>query len=871
MGFLSVNQDSLLSDIFDSISDGVYVVDLNYRIVQANRTANEAYGPEPLVGQICYERFENRDSPCEFCPLAKTLRDGLRNFSEHVNLKGQHLELTCFPVKNRETGEIIAGTMFCKNVDAQKKQAEDLKSKEAVLTNIFACIQDSFYVIDPEYNVLYVNPRMEAIFPEHHPIVGKKCYTLVSNTEVCEGCPVPLALKNGTAEMQSKVHFYPHEPGEPWKQGYSGEWRELLVYPILDPETGKITSFFNFVRDITAQKLAEAALEHFRSHISVIADIRKSYYDSTEEECILSFLESVSKHFHIDDSWFVELENGKPVRSFFHERATGTTLRDTVAESFQTALPGEEKLHPSLWQAIEHLKIRHYRQGEPGFPANHDATSDGAAKIRSTLVVPCFRVGSVSRGLVFYSQRTAFFDDTIVSYLESCARELTRIIEESNNWRNHKLRLEQAREKAESATIIKSRFLANMSHEIRTPMTAILGYSDLVLNDYLFPLHRILRRPEFQKERREGWDELENLVTQGENGMKVILANGQFLLAMINDILDFSKADIGKMNLEIRPVNLLTLLEEIHSLYAIEADKKGITFSIVSSGNAPNTIDSDYVRLKQILVNLVGNAIKFTSAGRVELSVSWKAKTKERGALILIVRDTGIGMTPEALDKVFQPFQQADASTTRRFGGTGLGLAISKRLLDVMDAKIDVSSIVGQGTTFTIHLPLKWKSGDGVMPSGDLDTFFRHIVPDTIQEGASERSKQALRNVRILLAEDGLDNRRLISTLLRKAGAEVCEVENGEDAVETAMDELAAQKPFNVILMDMQMPVMDGYTATELLRKRGYEGMIVALTAHAMREDRQKCLDIGCNDYLTKPISRAGLVRCVSNAMKSEQ
>ena len=387
--------------------------------------------------------------------------------------------------------------------------------------------------------------------------------------------------------------------------------------------------------------------------------------------------------------------------------------------------------------------------------------------------------------------------------------------------------LEEYSERAEEATRAKSAFLANMSHEIRTPMTAILGYAEFLLSEpelYQAPPERV-------------------------EAIRTIQRNGKYLLGLLNDILDISKIEAGKLEVTRTRCSPRRVISEVASLMQVRAREKDLLLEVEYAGALPKWIESDPIRLRQILINLVGNAVRFTETGKVRLVTHFERGEDDRPRLRFDITDTGIGLTEEQIGRLFQPFMQVDSSPTRRFGGTGLGLSISKRLAEMLGGDISVTSSPGAGSTFSVTVDTGL-AGEEAM----LET------PDDYEESARPEPLSVLPSgkfpsrCRILLAEDGPDNQRLITFILRKAGADVTLAENGQLAYEEATAAWNEGRPFNLILMDMQMPIMDGYTATRTLREAGYDGPIVALTAHAMEGDDVKCRDAGCDDYLTKPI-----------------
>jgi PAS domain S-box-containing protein len=389
---------------------------------------------------------------------------------------------------------------------------------------------------------------------------------------------------------------------------------------------------------------------------------------------------------------------------------------------------------------------------------------------------------------------------------------------------------QRAKAAAESASRAKSEFLANMSHEIRTPMTAILGYADRLLDP-------------------------EQTVADRLNHVNTIRRNGAHLLTVINDILDVSKIEAGEMKMERVACSTSMIIGDVASTMRVRAIEKNLKFDVVLATAVPETIETDPTRFRQVIINLLGNAIKFTEAGWVRLSVRYDANGPGgANRLVVEIIDTGVGITPEQQSHIFEPFAQGDASTTRKFGGTGLGLTISRKLARMLGGDIDVDSTIGRGSTFTVSIDPGPVAADAMMIS-----TFKEVITDVgpLRVGARLAG-------RVLLAEDGPDIQQLLSHYLRNAGAEVAVADNGRIAVEKILAAAAAGHPFHVVLMDMQMPELDGYGATSELRRRGQDLPIVALTAHAMAHDRAKCLNCGCTDFLSKPVSRKELIETIA-------
>jgi signal transduction histidine kinase/DNA-binding response OmpR family regulator len=391
---------------------------------------------------------------------------------------------------------------------------------------------------------------------------------------------------------------------------------------------------------------------------------------------------------------------------------------------------------------------------------------------------------------------------------------------------------------AEAANESKSNFLAHMSHEIRTPLTAIIGFGEELLDRSLSDAQRT-------------------------KAVDLIVRNGKHLLELVNEILDLSKIEAGRLDVELVSVSVREVVEDVLAALRIRAKEKQLDLRINYATAIPDRITTDPTRVRQILMNLLGNALKFTESGSVTMTVRL-SETVDRqllateGTMLHIdVTDTGIGIAEPDVPRLFQPFTQADVTTTRRFGGTGLGLTISRRLAQLLGGDVTVRSLVGIGSTFTVGL--------ATGPLNNVRLLDQSELLQTVSRTADiPRPDQQVLSVRVLLVDDAPDNRLLVSRVLEKHGATVEIAENGREGADRAWQAFTAGEPYDVILMDMQMPVLDGFGATRELRERGYDRPIVALTANAQPSDLQQCKDAGCDAHAAKPIDRVSLFRTIT-------
>ncbi|MBI5485300.1 MAG: response regulator [Deltaproteobacteria bacterium] len=395
--------------------------------------------------------------------------------------------------------------------------------------------------------------------------------------------------------------------------------------------------------------------------------------------------------------------------------------------------------------------------------------------------------------------------------------------------------LRAARDAAESANRSKSEFLANMSHEMRTPLNSIIGGTDFL--------------------------DSANLSPDQQRCLTMIRQAGDGLLVLVNDLIDLSRIEAGQLEIINRQFNLPDTLERIAQMMGLEADRKKLELKLIIAPDIPHFLIGDHIRLQQVLVNLVSNAIKFTdSGGTVSLSALSRPESEGFVPVTFVIRDSGIGLDPDKLEMIFESFSQADASITRRFGGSGLGLAISRKLVEAMGGYIQVESSPGTGSSFSFTIAFH-------LAESPVENRHKPHA-DSAETQASEMSLQHEGTKRVLLVDDSVENRELMRLLLLKFPLVMDEAGNGKEAVK-----LFERNSYDLIFMDIQMPIMDGYTATRMIRTNEersgrHRTVIVALTAHAYESDIRKCLEAGCDDHIAKPFKKKTLMQCLANHLR---
>ncbi len=645
-------------------------------------------------------------------------------------------------------------------------------------------------------------------------LVGRKCYeTFNRQHSSCDECPGMLAIQSN--RLEEEVETITLENGKTMTL-------RVRAYPMPGPN-GQPTGFVELVEDITQRIEHEEILRVSEERHRAISETALDAIITTDKEGRVLFWNA----------------SAKKIFGYSEDEIVGKSLIDTIVPAFyheakQRGIAAFQQQRGSASAIGKTLELAALRKGGEEFPIEISLSGYEGQNGHMTV--------AFIRDITERKQAELQLRDSHQQMAQSLQREKQVSVELEATMQQ----LRAATKEAEAAAQAKSEFLANMSHEIRTPLTAILGYADVL--------------------------EENDLDTNSAEAVEIIRRNGKHLLALINDILDLSKIEAGKLSIERLTFSPTKLTMEIVTLMRGRAQDKGLDLTAEFEGEIPEQVLSDPTRLRQILINLLGNAIKFTEIGGVRIVVrmassSNAASTSDSDLLQFEVVDSGIGMTQEQVSHLFQPFTQADTSTTRRFGGSGLGLIISRRLARILGGDISVQTEQGRGSQFTVTI----NPGDLTKVAMIQPDATNNDTPDITNPATDRQPDSIPLPCRILLAEDGPDNQRLISFMLKKAGADVTVAENGAIAVEVYERARNKGTPFDLVLMDIQMPVMDGYDATIALRKGGSQIPIIALTAHALPEHREQCLASGCTDFLTKPIGKPKLLAALHHHLREAQ
>lgn len=729
------------------------------------------------------------------------------------------------PVKD-DYGCIQSWIGTATDIEEHKGLMRDLQHSRDQLQIILEGITDGVTVFDALGNFIYANKMGAKMcgFDSVDEMLSTPSAIIMDRYELLDETGLPFPIENLPGRLALQGVRNPPETILQFRMKSSGKkrWSIVNAAPVFD-SYGRVLYAVSIFRDFTIHKENENALKNREASFRIIAEAgvilnsSLDYLSNLKQLCQL-VVPQMADWCVID---LIGITVDKPQTIVWHADPHKRTWAIEYLKKYRndwTASQGVLKVMnsgvPVLYEKITDDMLARSARDELHL------CEIRRLGMNSVMIVPVIGSSRILGTITFIAAGSEkSFSDLDLTVATDIGRRAGISIGKSLLYDSEKT----AREIAENANKSKSTFLANMSHEIRTPLNALIGFNEL------------LRSHALDDEVRAEYH-------------NIIQRNGELLLHLIDDILDLSKVEAGHLALDISSVALPELLAEVSSFMRAKAASKQLDFKMQIIGDLPDEFTTDPLRLKQILNNIIGNAIKFTEVGFVKISVKMD---HIRGTLVFTVVDSGIGIQSQLCEKLFQPFTQADASVTRKFGGTGLGLILSKKLAQGLGGDIFLKeSIEGQGTTFIIEIAgAKSKNHSPALDSECNSQNTHHSLNEN----------ESLAGRRILVVDDSIDNQILIEYILKMRGAEIDLAENGSIGVTKALD-----GDHDIILMDIQMPVLDGHSATRLLRENHYTRPIIALTAHAMQDDRERCLEVGCTDYLTKPINTNLLVSTIN-------
>ncbi len=784
-----------ISAIINSIGDPIFVKDINHRLVLVNDAECKMSGHarEELIGETDYDFFPKEQVDVFWEKDRLVFESGKENVNEEAVTDAKGITHTMLTKKTLYTDR--AGSKFVVGIVrdiTERKQSEDLLRRQHDLEIALNSTSDLKEALG------YI---MDAALAEE----GIDCGGIYLVDEATGDMDLVLSkgLSTNFVELSSHYHvkssharfiangkpFYGSHKGVPVRIDKEKLDEGLKAAAILPVEyKGKIIAVLNLAShtydEIPAK--SQKLVESIAAQIGkVIARVKAEEALRESRDYLNKIINSISDPIFVKDrQHYLVLVNDAACKLF------GRSRDELVGKTAYELFPTKEMADIS-WKKDEEVFIT-------GVESINEESNTYAPGVDLTVLV----------------KKTLYTDKAGNKFLVGVTRDIT-------NQKRYEYELCRAKEAAEAAVRSKSEFLANMSHEIRTPLNAVVGLTGLLLSADLTPEQR--------------------------DYVETVRSSGNSLLSVINDILDFSKIEGGKMELENQPFDLKNCIEVSLDLVDAGAAEKGLKLCYSIEDGVPAVIVGDVTRLRQVLANLLSNAVKFTDNGKVELFVTANPLLNGQFEMRFAVRDTGIGIPGEKLDRLFQVFSQIDSSTTRKYGGTGLGLAISKRLVEIMGGRIWVESKVGEGSIFYFTIQAE---------AATLKTVYSEAQPQQNLRAGLQASQHAGRKrdqsrpLRILLAEDNAINQKVALQMLKRLGYSADVAANGLEVLQAL-----ERQPYDVILMDIQMPEMDGIDAAQKIRERWPESpKIIAITAYALEGDRERCIRAGMDGYISKPI-----------------